>query len=210
MIDRINGRLALLLAVAGLLTFLLVGWYAVISPQRSKAAALSTQIDDTSAKLAATQAFLQSPAAHESVADLRRLGAVLPDDVKMSEILRQLAWASRLSGVSITSITPSAPVASTGAQAVPIALVVNGHYFRIAKFMHLLRTRAEVKNGEVQASGRLYAIDNIAFSSGDKGGLITATLALNAFVYGTVPSPTSGSTTGAASATATTTTTTAQ
>ena len=50
--------------------------------------------------------------------------------------------------------------------------------------MHLLRTRAEVKDGKVHASGRLYGIDNISFSSGDKGGLITATLALDAFVYG--------------------------
>ena len=65
----------------------------------------------------------------------------------------------------------------------PIALSVTGHYFRIAKFMHLLRTRAKVKDGKVHASGRLYAIDNISFSSGDKG-LITATLALDAFMSG--------------------------
>ena len=69
------------------------------------------------------------------------------------------------------------------------------YYFRIAKFMHLLRTRAEVKDGKVDASGRLYGIDNISFSSGDKG-LITATLALDAFVNGAVaPAPVSTSTT---------------
>jgi hypothetical protein len=205
MIDRINGRLALLLAIAGLLILLLAGWFVFVSPQRSKAAALDTQIGDTSVKLASTKAFLRSPAAHQSVADLRRLGVAIPDDVKMSEILRQLAWASRVSGVSITSITPSAPVASNGAQALPIALGVTGHYFRIGKFMHLLRTRAEVKDGKVHASGRLYGIDNIAFSSGDKG-LITATLALDAFVYGTTPAPTSTSTADATSTTTTTTT----
>ena len=195
MIDRINGRLALLLAIAGLLIVLLAGWFLLVSPQRSKAAALSVQIDDESAKLASTQAFLRSPEAHQNVANLARLRVAVPDDVRMSEILRQLAWASRVSGVSITSITPSAPVASSGAQAVPIALSVNGHYFRIAKFMHLLRTRAEVKDGKVHASGRLYGIDNISFASGDKG-LITATLALDAFVNGAVaPAPVSTSTT---------------
>jgi Tfp pilus assembly protein PilN len=201
MIDRINGRLALLLAIAGLLILLLAGWFVVVSPQRSKAAALDTQIGESSVKLAETQAFLRSPEAHQSVADLRRLGVALPDDVKMSEILRQLAWASRVSGVRITSITPSAPVASSGAQAVPIALAVEGHYFRIARFMHLLRTRAEVKNGKVHASGRLYGIDNISFSSGDKG-LITATLALDSFMFGPTPAPVAGATS--------TTTTTAQ
>jgi hypothetical protein len=203
MIDRINGRLALLLAIAGLLILLLAGWFVFVSPQRSKAASLNTQIDDASVKLAATQAFLRSPRAHQSVADLRRLSVALPDDVKMSQILRQLAWASRVSGVSITSITPAAPVASTGAQAVPIALTVTGHYFRIAKFMHLLRLQAEVKNGKVHASGRLYGIDNIAFSSGDKG-LITATLALDAFVFGSTPTPATGAVTGDTSTTTTT------
>jgi len=198
-IDRINGRLALLLAVGGLLVLLLAGWFVFVSPQRSKAAALDAQIGDTSLKLAATQTFLRSPAAHQSVADLRRLRVAVPDDQKMSEILRQLSWASRVSGVSITSITPSAPVASNGAQALPIALGVTGHYFRIGKFMHLLRTRAEVKDGKIHASGRLYAIDNVAFSSGDKG-LITATLALDAFVFGSTPTPT------ATAATPTTTT----
>jgi len=205
MIGRINGRLALLLAVAALLVLLLAGWFVFVSPQRSKAAALDTQIADASLKLAATETFLRSPAAHESVANLRRLRVAVPDDVQMSEILRQLAWASRVSGVSITSITPAAPVASNGAQAIPIALTVAGHYFRIAKFVHLLRTRAEVKDGKIHASGRLYGIDNLAFSSGEKG-LITATLALDAFMYGTAPAT---SPTSTADATSTTTTTTA-
>jgi Pilus assembly protein, PilO len=138
------------------------------------------------------------------VANLRRLRIALPDDLRMSDILRQLAWASRVSGVNIASITPAAPVPSGAAQAVPIALSVTGHYFRIAKFMHLLRTRAEVKDGKVHASGRLYGIDNVSFSSGDKG-LITATLALDAFVHGAVPAA-PGSTTADSSTTTTTTT----
>src|SRR4029450_13900836 len=115
----------------------------------------------------------------------------------MSEILRQLAWASRVSGVRIETITPAGPTASTGAQALPIALSVKGRYFRPAKFMNLLRRQAGVKDGKVHASGRLYAIDNVSFSTGDKGGLITATLALNAFVYGSAARPAPGATTGA-------------
>ena len=207
MIDRINGRLALLLSVAGVLVLMLAGWYVLVSPQRSKAVALDAKIGDANARLAATQAFLRSPAAHDSAGKLRRLRVALPDDVQMSEILRQLSWAAGESGVRIDSITPSAPVASTAGQAVPIGLNVTGHYFRLAKFMHLLRTRAEVKNGDVHAKGRLYAIDNLSFTS-DKGGLITATLGLDAFVYAPpAPPASSSSTTGADSSTSTTTTT---
>ena len=201
MIDRINGRLALVLAIATVLLVLLVGWFVLVSPQRSKASALDSKIGDANIKLAATQTFLRSKEAHQSVAQLRKLRVALPDDLRMSEILRQLAWASGKTGVKINSLTPSAPVPSSGAQAVPIAVTVTGHYFRIAKFMHLLRTRADVSGGKVHASGRLYAIDNIVFSTSDKSGLISATLALDAFVYGTAAAPTTATTT-----TATTTT----
>ena len=195
MIDRINGRLALLFAASGLIVIVLAGWFVFLSPQSSKAAALDSQIGDTNLKLATTQSFLQSPESKQSVTDLRRLRRAIPDDMQMSEILRELSWASRASGVRIESITPSQPVPSTGAQAVPIALSVKGRYFRLAKFMHLLRLEAGVKDGKAHASGRLYGIDNMALSTGDKGGLITATLALNAFVAGAAPAPAVGSTT---------------
>jgi hypothetical protein len=196
MIDRINGRLALLLAGAALLVLVLAGWFLVVSPPRSKAASLDTEIVDANGKLAATEAFMQSPAAHESEADLRRLRVALPDDVEMSDILGQLAWAARVSGVRIDSITPSAAVPASGAQAVPIALSVKGRYFRLAKFMRLLRAQAGVENGKVHAKGRLYAIDNVALSSDDKGGLITATVALNAFMFGSAaPAATTTTTT---------------
>jgi hypothetical protein len=195
MIERISGRLALLLAIPGLLILVPAGWFALVSPQSSKAAALDTQIGDANVELATTQTFLQSPASHQSVADLRRLRRAIPDDVEMSEILRQLAWASRASGVRIESITPSQAVPSTGAQALPIALSVKGRYFRIAKFMHLLRLEAGVKGGKPYASGRLFGIDNISLSTGDKGGLIMASLALNAFVYGSTTTPAPASTT---------------
>jgi hypothetical protein len=72
--------------------------------------------------------------------------------------------------------------------------------------MHLLRAQVVVKDGRVHASGRLYAIDNVSLSSGDKG-LITATLALDAFVHGSAPTAAPGSTTTGDTSTSTTTTT---
>jgi Tfp pilus assembly protein PilO len=204
---RINGRLALLLAVAGLLVLLLAGWFVFVSPQRSKAAALDSQINNASLKLESTKAFLRSPSSRASVAKLKLLRVALPDDVQMSQILRQLSWAAAESGVRIDTITPSLPVQSTAGQAVPISLTVTGHYFRLSKFMHLLLTRADISNGKVKALGRLYAIDNMSFAGETKGNLIMATLALDAFVYAPPPPPSSSTTTGD-SATGTTTTTT--
>ena len=90
MIDRINGRLSLLLAVLLVLVVVLLGWFAFVAPQRSKAATLDARIGDANVTLASTQAFLSSPAAHQSARDLRRVSRALPDDVKMSEILGSL------------------------------------------------------------------------------------------------------------------------
>jgi Na+-transporting NADH:ubiquinone oxidoreductase subunit NqrC len=53
-IDRINGRLALLLAIVLVLVVVLAAWFAVLSPQRSKAAALDAQIGDANVQLAST------------------------------------------------------------------------------------------------------------------------------------------------------------
>jgi hypothetical protein len=191
MIDRINGRLALLLAAAAVLLIVLVGWYALVSPQRAKAAVLEAQIGDAQVKLAGTQRFLRSSSGRRSAAQLRRLRLAIPDDVEMSSILRQLSWAAGRSGVRIDSIAPGGLVATSGGQALPISLTVAGHYFALGKFMHLLRVQADVSGGKVHASGRLYAIDSITFGSGDtKKGLITATLSLDAFVYAAaVPAP---------------------
>jgi type IV pilus assembly protein PilO len=187
MIERISGRVALLTAFLLVLVVLLAGWFAVLSPQRSKAADLDAKIGDVNIRLASTQSLLNSPAAKQSPAQLAQLRRALPDDVEMSSVMRQLSWAAGRTGVRIDSITPSAPVAAAGAQAVPITLQVSGRYFRLANFMHLLRTRAKVQDGQVRVKGRLYAVDNVALAKSASGGLITATLALDAFMAGSAP-----------------------
>ena len=66
------------------------------------------------------------------------------------------------SGTNPWSVTGVASALTSGANTIPAsALSVSGHYFRIAKFMHLLRAQADVKDGKVHASGRLYAVDNL-------------------------------------------------
>jgi Tfp pilus assembly protein PilO len=183
-IDRINGRLAFLFAVVLFLVVVLAAWFAVLSPQRSKAAALDSQIGDANVRLATTQTLLNSPAAHQSAGQLAQLQRALPDDADMSEIIRELSRAASKTGVRIDSISPSTPVPAAGAQAVPITLLVSGRYFRIANFMHELRTRAKVEDGSVRVKGRLFAVDNMAIAKSPTKGLLAATLSLDAFMSG--------------------------
>ncbi len=191
MVERLNGRAAVEIAAVGLLLVVLVGWFGVVSPQRSKAAELSVQIDDAESQLAVTQALIRGPLLLQSTAALATLRMAIPDQVKMSQILRQLSKTSRDSRVRIIGITPQ-PVVKVGvSDVVAMNVAIEGRYFGIRDFLRRLRTRANLRGDKVRASGRLFAIDSIQFtgaSAATGGGLIQATLVVTAFAFsGTVP-----------------------
>jgi hypothetical protein len=220
---NLSGRIAALLAAAAVLAVLIVGWLVLLSPERSKAADLAAKTDQTQAQVTATQAYVDSPSTKQAVHDLKRLQTMLPDDAKMSQILRQLSAAAGNAGIQLNSISPTTAVPSNGGEAVPISLGITGHYFNLSRFLQLLRAQADVKGTKIVGSGRLYSVDSISFSGGGTatpatgagsggGGTapISASLALNAFIYSPVAAtpPAATTTTTPSSDTGTTTTTT--
>lgn len=216
MTARMSGRLAVLLAAVGVLIVLVGGWVVLVSPQRSNAEAVQTQIDDTQAKLASTKAYLANAANKQNVRELRLLQALLPQDARMSQVLRQLSAAAAQSGVKITSVAPTAAVPSGSGQAIPITLVLAGHYFNVGKFVHLLDARARVKGDSVVGDGRLYSVGNLQINaggpaSGSSGQApLTVTVDLGVYSYGTstASSATTTSTTSSGSSASTDTSTT--
>jgi Tfp pilus assembly protein PilO len=209
-IDRLSGRIAVVVVSGAVLFVILAGWFVLVAPKRSKAADLDSKAADAQIQLSDTQRFLHSSAGRKSATELKKLTRAVPTDPRMSEILRQLSRASRVAGVRIDGITPAPMVATTGGQAIPLTVTVEGHYFRLQRFLHVLRSAAVVGTDSVDVSGRLLAIDSVQFASGSAGstgtgkkGLITATLAVDAFVS----TPGAGPATGQASTTDTTSTT---
>jgi hypothetical protein len=209
MVERLNGRISVVIAAGGLLLVLLVGWLVFVSPQRSKANELAAEVSTTQTELAATQALLEGPELRQSTAELATLQTAIPDEIHMSQILRELSQASRDAQVRMLGITPQ-PVTSAGvANGVPMSVSIEGSYFAIRKFLRLLRSGAEIKAGKVQASGRLFAIDAIAFTggSGEGSNRIQATLSVTAFAFrpvapaGTIPDGTLSSVGGSTEAT---------
>jgi hypothetical protein len=212
MIDKLSGRVALLLVVVATLLVVLLGWFVLLAPERAKATKLDAQINDTNTQLQAVTNLLEGPVGKQSLVSLRVFQRALPDQAKMSQILRQLTTAASASGVELDGITPSALLPGTGTETLPISLNVQGHYFGLQKFLRLLRTSADLRGDQVRATGRLYTVDSIQFSgaaaqtttSGQQAGqsVINASLALNAFVYAptavapttSVPAATSDST----------------
>ena len=84
MIDRMSGRVSLLLVSVALILIVLLGWFVLIAPQRSKAATLDSQVSDTNVQLQAVTSLLEGPVGRQSLATLRASQTAVPDDAKMS------------------------------------------------------------------------------------------------------------------------------
>ena len=211
---KLTGTTMLLLGVGTSLLVLLVGWFVLVSPQRSKASDLDTQIQAAQTKLADGQHLLASTNVKKSEAAFHVAQRTLPDTPEMSAILRQLAAAVASSRTQLDAITPAALVdTGNGAQALPMSVGVEGHYFALQKLLRLLNKSAGLKGSStITGDGRLYTIDGIQFSATTasgaststagststtgSAGLIQATINLNAFVYGSAPVTTTTTTTG--------------
>ena len=129
--------LAAVLAVVGL------GWFLVISPARSEAAELTASVEQQAAQTATLTSKLQVlqaqaaelPAQQARLTELQR---ELPETVALPELIRLLTHAADDTGVELTSMAPSAPVASGEIAEVPFTLVVDGSYFNLEQFLGAL------------------------------------------------------------------------
>jgi Tfp pilus assembly protein PilO len=200
----------------------LIGNFALVAPQKSKAQQLDAQVQAAQAQLAASRqpAKTQKPAkapkpvkapTPQSVqaADLFRLTKAMPDSNDMPGVLINLSILAASSSVDLQSVTPSAIVAlSQGYGALPLAVVIQGKFEHVADFLRRLRQQAVIgKKGKLVVNGRLFLANEVAMTSTD-GVTVSATLNLDAFVYGAglpAPAPAVGPT-GAAGTTSTTTT----
>lgn len=192
--------LGLLLAAAG-------GWFLLVSPQRSKAADLNRQIADTNDAVTAARALtLQAKkGAQIRVADLYRLTTAMPDQTNMADIVLELNQVADDSGITFEQITPSATATPiSGYLAIPITVEFQGNFYDLADFLYRLRNLVDVRHGTLDATGRLFAIDEVDFAEAPPPPgfpQIRAHLVIDAFVYGTGTAPTVAPPTGATGAT---------
>ncbi len=196
------------IAIAVVVPLLLAaaGWFLVVSPQRARAGDLDGEIAAVEKRLADHRlATLRAGSVPKiEVADLFRLSKAMPDRADMSGVLLELNRIAADTGITFESISPQTAVPISGYQAVPIQLTFKGNFYNLSDFLYRLRTLVHVSDGRLAATGRLFAIDTLDFAESQEGfPRITATLVVDAFVYGTGAPATATPTT-----TSTTTTTT--
>lgn len=183
-----NPKVAIGAAVGAGLLLALAGWMLLVSPARSKSADLQTQITATQSDIATRKAAIaRKPKIVVDVrtSDLYRLTKAVPERADVPGIVLELNRLSRGTGVKFHSIAPQPVVTGQGYNVLPLSVVVNGRFGEVNSFLHQLRRLVTVKKTRLDASGRLFAVDNVELAESTKAKFpeVQATITLDAFVY---------------------------
>ena len=181
------------IALLGLTVLVLgAGWFVVVSPKRSEASKLAATVSAKQSELAAAQHAQHANTSVHAVSS-RLAGKALPDELLMPDIVDQLSSLAARSGVVLDTVTPSTATPGIGYEAVPLSVVVDGHYFAVERFLNLMRNQVRLANGKLQASGRLFDVQGVQLQQTEPAPMITATVSAQAFYYSAAaatPAPT--------------------
>jgi hypothetical protein len=181
--DKLTPKVVAALAAAAIVAVALMGWFAFVSPQQSKASGLDRQIADAKTQLVALDANARIGSTNKNGSALV-LARAMPQGMAMPSVLRQLLRAANGSKVRLDSVTPQAATPEAGYQTVPMDIVVTGRYFPIQRFLHRLRTQTRVAGDRVHASGRLFSVDGVSLAAGENQlPQLAATIHLKVFTY---------------------------
>jgi Tfp pilus assembly protein PilO len=170
---------------------------------------LQRELDQINANISSEQTAIRTSQEQGKVvvADLFRLTLAMPDRPGVAEAASTLNMLAERSGIRLDSITPGDATDKTGFRLQPFDVTFHGSFYQLAEFLNQLRSLVIVRNGQLDARGRLFVVDSIAFSPGEEGKFdkLAAVLKINAFIYGagaaapatTTPTPAEGTSTTA-------------
>ena len=151
------------LGAVGGVALLAAAWFLVVTPQKSKAVDLDRQVAAAQSELAQRKVDLAVPSAKLTVkaGDTYRLAKALPDATNMAGMILDLNRLAARHDLAFTSIAPGAPLAATGFTAQPVGVEVQGRFTSVSAFLGELRRLVRVRQGRLDARGRIYSTTNI-------------------------------------------------
>ncbi len=171
-----------------------VGYFFLIKPKQDEAGRLAGEIAalETQVEVAlAAQRQSQSDESVIEVADVFKVTKALPDEDDMPGIILELDSVASASGIEFVSIAPQTAAVRSGYTALPINLAFEGNYYDLTDFLFRVRNLVSVRDGELDAEGRLFTLDTLSLQEGPDGfPEISASLTLTAYYYSTTPPPT--------------------
>jgi type IV pilus assembly protein PilO len=188
-----------------------VGYVLGVRPKQADASKLSDEVAALNVELDAAQKLIveegQTPETRIRVADVVELAKAMPDVEDMAGIVFELNSQAESAGVKFSSIQPGLPLASGGYAVIPISLTFEGNYYDLTELLFSLRNLVVVREGVLEADGRLFKVDAIDLQEGTTGfPQVKGLLTVSAYQYGDLGGVVGASgTTAAASETTTTT-----
>lgn len=182
-----------LVAAVLLLVVAVAGYVFAIRPKRDELAKLDVELATAQAQIVAATRLAgtsegEDAAAAIRVADLVRIAKAMPDALDMPGIILELNIAASEAGVEFTSIEPGSPAVANGYTTVPINLTFEGSYYELTELLFELRNLVTVRDGALDAGGRLFTIAAINLQEGTGGfPQIKAALTVSAYQYGVDP-----------------------
>lgn len=177
-------------AALALLIVAAIGFFLLLKPKMDEGGALDDRIAEFEGKVDVALAAQRSAGAAEQieVADLFRLTKAMPDATDMAGVILELNGVAEAAGVEFLSIAPQAPATREGFQSMPIQLTFEGNYYDLTDFLFRLRNLVVVRDGELDAAGRLFTLDALGLAEGPEGfPEIQATLTVSAYTYAPAP-----------------------
>ena len=114
----------------------------------------------------------------------------MPDEDDMPGIILELNSVASASGIEFLSIAPQAAAVQASYTALAINLSFEGNYYDLTDFLFRLRNLVSVRDGELEADGRLYALETLSMTEVPTGfPEIAASLTITAYYYSTMPAP---------------------
>jgi len=182
-------RIQLAIVVIVLVAIAAAGYSFMVAPLGTQALKVQQQVSDEQTQIVTKRAELKSgehPPAIQ-VADIFKLNRAMPATEDMPGLILTLSNVAQEAGISFDLIEPVTGVTqpSGGVQVVRVHLLFNGDFYGLSDFLYRLRSLVTVRNGALNATGRLFNVDSVSFDvSGDAFPQIQAELYVDAYLYG--------------------------
>lgn len=186
---NVSNRTAIAMGGAAAVLVLLALWFLVVSPKRSEAARLESDLAAAQAELTQKKSELASPSAAVTVrtSDVFRLAKALPEGTNVAAAMLDVDRLAARHGLTLEGFLPTAQIPVQGYYAQPVTVTVQGRFGKVSRFLGDLRKLVSVKKGRLVVGGRLYSVTEVRLSrpEGEKLGfpVVRAGILLNAFGF---------------------------
>jgi len=186
---NMSNRNAIAVGGAAAVLVLLALWFLVVSPKRSEAARLESDVAAAQAALTQKKAELARPSAAVTVrtSDVFRLAKALPEDANVAAAMLDVDRLAARHGLTLEGFQPTAQIPVVGYYAQPVTVTVQGRFGKVSRFLADLRRLVTVKKGRLVVDGRLYSVTEVRLAKpeGEDVGfpVVRAGILLNAFGF---------------------------